>query len=419
MSRKRRVGLLAILGVASAFVVAGCGGGGGEQGGGAEGPTAKIVSDFPLQGANRAQTESMVQAIELAIQQRDGMAGDVTIEFQSLDDATAQSGQWDEAKCSQNAQTAAQDEAIVGWIGPFNSGCAAVEIPILNEAGLGMISPANTALGLTKEGGEPAEPEQYYPTGERNYTRVIPADDKQGRLGAVLMQEEGVESVFILDDRETYGRGLADQVELAAEELGIEILGREGIDGSAANYRGIMNRIAQEQPDAVYFGGIIENNAGQLVRDKVDAGMSNEDVLFIGPDGIFVDTYIEQGGDAAEGSYITFGGIPPEELSEEGQAFVEAYNEAYPDGPPIAAYTAYAYEAANVMLDAIERASEESGGEVDRAAVLEQIFATQDYEGVLGTWSFDEDGDTTLTELSVQRVENGDFALDRTLDVSQ
>jgi len=413
--------MLAALGIASALIFAGCGGGGGEQGGGdgGGGPTAGIVSDFPLQGANRAQTESMVNAIELAIEERDGKAGDVAIDYRSLDDATAQAGQWDEGKCSQNAQTAAQDDQTVGWIGPFNSGCASVEIPILNEAGLVMISPANTYVGLTKPGGDPGDPDRYYPTGERNYTRVIPADDKQGRLGAVLMEEEGVESVFIIDDRETYGKGLADQVELTAEELGIEVLGREGIDGSAGNYRSLMNRIADAQPDAVYFGGIIENNAGQLVRDKVDAGMPNDEVPFIVPDGVYVDTYIEQGGDAAEGTYVTFGGVPAKELSEEAQAFVDDYNEAYPDGPPIAAYTTYAYESANVMLDAIERASEESGGEVDRAAVLEQVFATEDYEGVLGTWSFDEDGDTTLTKLSVQRVEDGEFVLDRTLDVSE
>jgi len=412
--------MLAALGIASALIFAGCGGGGGEQGGGdgGGGPTAGIVSDFPLQGANRAQTESMVNAIELAIEERDGKAGDVTIDFRSLDDATAQAGQWDEGKCSQNAQTAAQDDQTVGWIGPFNSGCASVEIPILNEAGLVMISPANTYVGLTKPGGDPGDPDRYYPTGERNYTRVIPADDKQGRLGAVLMEEEGVESVFIIDDRETYGKGLADQVELTAEELGIEVLGREGIDGSASNYRGLMSSIADAQPDAVYFGGIIENNAGQLVRDKVDAGMPNDEVPFIVPDGVFVDTYIEQGGDAAEGTYVTFGGVPAKELSEEAQAFVDDYNEAYPDGPPIAAYTTYAYEAANVMLDAIERAYN-ADDEVNRQNVLREVFATKDYEGVLGTWSFDENGDTTLTKLSVQRVEDGEFVLDRTLDVAK
>jgi branched-chain amino acid transport system substrate-binding protein len=419
VDRFRRAGALAALGVAAALVAAGCGGGGesgGSGGGGGDsGPTAKIVSDLPLQGANRAQTTTMVNAIELAIEERNGKAGDVTIEYESLDDATAQSGQWDEAKCAENAQSAAQDDEIVGWIGPFNSGCAAVEIPILNEAGLGMISPANTYIGLTKPGGEPDEPDRYYPTGQRNYTRVIVADDKQGAAGAQLMEEEGFESVYILDDRETYGQGLADQFQGAAEDLGIEIVGRDGIDGSASNYRALMNRIADEDPDAIYFGGIIENNAAQLLRDKVGAGMSNDDVAFIGPDGIFVDELISQAGDASEGIYVTFGGLPESELTAEGTEFVENYESTYDD--EIQPYTAYAYEAANVMLDSIERAYE-ADGEVTRENVLREIFATEDYEGVLGTWSFDEDGDTTLTELSIQRVEDGEFQLDRTLDVA-
>ena len=178
------------------------------------------------------------------IQQRDGQVAGLKIEYESLDDATAQAGQWDAAKCAENAQRAAQDEAVVGWIGPFNSGCAATQIPTLNEAGLAMVSPANTYIGLTKPGGEPDEPDKYYPTGERNYARVIVADDKQGQAGAALMEEEGVESVYILDDKETYGKGLADQFEQAAEEQGIEVIGREGIDGSAANYRSLMNKIA-------------------------------------------------------------------------------------------------------------------------------------------------------------------------------
>jgi branched-chain amino acid transport system substrate-binding protein len=418
MTKTRRAATLVVLGVATALLIVGCGGGAGGGGGGGEAPTAKIVSDLPMQGANRAQTTTMVNAIKLAIQQRDGKAGDINIEYEVLDDATAQAGQWDEAKCAENAQSAAQDEDIIGWIGPFNSGCAAVEIPILNRAGLGMISPANTYTGLTKPTPDPNEPDQYYPTGERNYARVIVTDVQQGQAGATLLEEEGLESVYILDDRETYGQGVADEFQSAAEGLGIEVLGRDGIDGSAANYRAIMDRIAEEEPDAIYFGGIIENNAAQLIRDKVGAGMPNDEVAFIGPDGIFVDELIAQAGDAAEGIYVTFGGVPESEYSAEGQEFVETYQSKYDD--QIQPYTAYAYEAANVMLDAIERASDDAGGEVpDREAVVEQIFATEDFEGVLGTWSFDEDGDTSLTELSIQRVENGEFTLDRVLDVSE
>jgi branched-chain amino acid transport system substrate-binding protein len=416
-SIRRGIGLV-VLGAVTALIAIGCGGGGdsGGGGGGGETPTAKIVSDLPRQGANRAQTTTMVNAINLALDERNGKAGNIKIEYESLDDATAQAGQWDAAKCAENAQSAAQDDEIIGWIGPFNSGCAAVEIPILNEAGLAMISPANTYTGLTKPTPDESEPDKYYPTGERNYARVIVTDVQQGQAGAAFMEDEGVETVYILDDRETYGKGVADEFQTAAEDLGIEVIGREGIDGSAPNYRSLMNKIAADNPDAIYFGGIIENNAAQLIKDKVGAGMSNEEVIFVGPDGIFVDELIIQGGNAVEGIYTSFGGIPPEKLGSAGQEFIDKYEENYDDD--VQPYTAYAYEAANVMLDAIERASEKAGGDVpDREAVIEEVFATQDYQGVLGTWSFDEDGDTSLTRLSIQEIEDGEFRLNRILDV--
>jgi branched-chain amino acid transport system substrate-binding protein len=408
---------LVVLGAVTALIAIGCGGGGSGGSGGGGGPTAKIVSDLPRQGANRAQTTTMVNAINLAIDERNGKAGDIKIEHESLDDATAQAGQWDAAKCAENAQSAAQDDQIIGWIGPFNSGCAAVEIPILNEAGLAMISPANTYTGLTKPTPDKSEPDKYYPTGERNYARVIVTDVQQGQAGATFMADEGVKTVYILDDKETYGKGVADEFQQAAQDLGIEVLGREGIDGSAPNYRSLMNKIAAADPDAIYFGGIIENNAAQLVKDKVGAGMSNQEVTFVGPDGIFVDTLITQGGNSVEGIYTSFGGIPPEKLGSAGQDFIDKYEQNYDDA--VQPYTAYAYEAANVMLDAIERASKDAGGDVpDRKAVIEQVFATQDYQGVLGTWSFDNDGDTSLTKLSIQEIEDGEFRLNRVLDVS-
>ena len=413
MIRQHRVVILAMLGVAAAFLVVGCSGGGGEQGGGS--PTATIVSDLPLQGSSRPQNETIVNAIQLALEQRNNMAGDVQIKYQSQDDATAQAGKWDEAKCAQNAQSVAQNEEIVGWIGPFNSGCAQVQIPILNQAGLAMVSPANTYIGLTKTGGEPDEPEKFYPTGNRNYTRVIVADDKQGRAGAIWMRDLGVRSVYILDDQETYGKGLADQFQQNAEEQGIQILGREGIDGKASNYRALMSKIAQSNPDAIYFGGITQNNAGQLVKDKVGAGMANEDVSFMGPDGINEDAFIDAAGDSAEGVYVTFGGLPASELPGKGQDFVQNYKDKY--NSDVEAYTAYGYEAANVLLDAIDRAYK-ADGKVTREGVVRELFATRNYDGVLGTWSFDENGDTTLTQLSGQRVRNGKFGFDRTIDVA-
>jgi branched-chain amino acid transport system substrate-binding protein len=370
-----------------------------------------------LQGSARARQETIANAITLALEERGYTAGDVQIEYVSQDDATAQAGKWDEAQCAENAQSAAQNEEIVGWIGPYNSGCAAIEIPILNQANLPMVSHGNTAVGLTKPSGEPGEPERYYPTGQRNYTRVIVADDKQAQAAAAWMRDEGIQSVYILDDRETFGVGIADQLQQSAEEAGILVLGREGIDGNAANYRSLMAQIAQLNPDAIYFAGITDNNAGQIVIDKVGAGMSNEDVMFMGSEGILEEAFIEAAGGAAEGSYLTFSGLPASELPGTGQEFVQRYQERFPDSE-IDALTAYGYEAANVLLDAIERAYN-ADGDVTREGVLREVFATQNYNGVLGTWSFDENGDTTLTELSGQRVLSGEFELNRIIDVEE
>src|SRR5215212_2470252 len=391
MTGRRRVGMFAVLGVAAAFLVVGCGGGGGEEQGGegGGGPTATIVSDLPLQGSARARQETIVNAITLALEERNYMAGDVQIEYISQDDATAQAGKWDEARC------------------------AAIEIPILNQAGLAMVSHGNTAVGLTKPSGEPGEPERYYPTGNRNYTRVIVADDKQARAAAAWMRDEGIQSVYIIDDQETFGVGIADQLQQSAEALGIQVLGREGIDPNAANYRPLMAQIAQLNPDAIYFAGITDNNAGQIAIDKVGAGMSNEDVMFMGSEGIFEQAFLDAAGGAAEGSYITFSGLPASELPGRGQEFVERYQERFPDSE-LDALTAYGYEAANVLLDAIENAYNVDG-EVTREGVLRELFATRNYEGVLGTWSFDENGDTTLSELSGHRVRNGEFEFDRVL----
>jgi branched-chain amino acid transport system substrate-binding protein len=399
--------------IATAFFAAGCSA--GEQSGEASGaPTATIVSDLPLQGSSRSENETIVNAINLALEQRNYKAGDVQIDYLSQDDATAQAGRWDEATCTENARNAAQNESIVGLIGPFNSGCAEVQVPILNEAGLAMVSPATAALGLTKPSADPYEPEKYYPTGERNYARLIVTHDKQARAGALWMQDLGVRSVYILDDQSTGGKNTTNEFEQTARESGMEVLGHEGIDLGATDYRSLMDKIAQSSPDAIYFGGVAQKNAGQLVKDKVGAGMSNEDVIFMGPDGINDQAFLDAAGDEAEGTYVTFGSLFPSELPEKGQEFVGQYEERF--GSDAEAYTANGYEAANVLLDAIDKAYK-ADGQVTRAGVVRELFNTKNYDGVLGTWSFDEDGDSTLTEVSVERVENGKIEFYRTIDI--
>jgi branched-chain amino acid transport system substrate-binding protein len=401
-----RVGALA---AAAVFVFAACSGtgGGGDKG------TIEIWSSLPRQGSNKAQTDTVVNAINMAIEEKGGKVGGYTIEYSDKDDSTAATGQWDEATEIKNANDAVANDAVVAYIGTFNSGAAKLSIPILCKAGIVMVSPANTYPGLTKAGkGEANEPDVYYPDGcTRNYTRVVPADDLQGRAGALWASQLGVTKAYVLDDTQLYGKGIADVFASEAPGFGIEVLGRDGIDGKATDYKALAEKIKAASPELVYYGGITQNNAGQLWRDLRDA--LGPDVKLMGPDGIFEGEWLEAAGEAAEGSYITFGGVPPDQLTGKGADWLASYTEKFPDNPA-EAYTAYGYEAANVVLAAIERAAATNPADNDalRAAILKEVFATADYDGVLGTWSFNAEGDTSLTEMSGNVVTGGEFKFD-------
>jgi branched-chain amino acid transport system substrate-binding protein len=413
--------LLALLIAVLALAAAGCGGdddddasgdtgaadtsGSGDTGGG-EGQTVKIVSDLPLQGSDRVQTEQMVRAIEFVIEQADGKAGPHTIEFESFDDATAAKGAWDEAKCAENARTYAESDDIVGVIGTYNSGCAAIIIPILNEVPMAMVSPANTYVGLTKggPGTEAGEPDKYYPSGDRNYVRVVASDDNQGKIGAAYMKDTlGVTKVFILDDKELYGKGVADAFEASATEAGIEVVGHEGWDKDAQNYRALMTKIKATGADGIYIGGISTNNGGQLIKDKVSTVGDMEQVKVLVSDGFVLSSLFEEAGaDILEGAYGTAPTFPPDKLTGAGKTFFDEFSEAE-GGKPLEVYTVYAAAAAQVLLDAISR----SDG--SREDVIAKLFETDIPDSVTGPMSFNEGGDPVAATETVYLAKGGEW----------
>jgi branched-chain amino acid transport system substrate-binding protein len=266
-----------------------------------------------------------------------------------------------------------------------------------------MISPANTYPGLTKkvEGVEPNEPDVYYPGGTRNYARVVPADDLQGAVGANWAKTLGATRVYVLDDTELYGHGIAVVFATTAPRIGLTVVGGpEGIDPKASDYRALATKIRAANPDLVYYGGITQNNAGKLLKDL--RAVLGANVRFMGPDGIYEQAFLDDAGDAAENAYITFGGVGPSKLAGKGATWYQAYKTKYNAEPE--AYAAYGYEAMKVALEAIQRA-----GRKDRAAIRDAVFATRDYDGVLGRWSFDRNGDTSLTAMSGRQVKAGKF----------
>ena len=415
--RARRI-VLAVATLAMALAVGACGdeeGGetGGEGGGG--GQKLTIYSSLPLQGAARAQAVATVNGAKLALKEAGGKAGDFTIEYVSLDDSTAQAGGWEPGQTAANARKAIGDDSTIAYIGEFNSGATAVSLPLLNEAGIAQVSPGNTAVGITSDdpGATPGEPDKYYPTGKRTYARILPKDTYQGAALATLAKDEGCESVYILNDKEVYGAGLASNVELAAKDIGLEIKGNDGIDKNAANYRALGAKIKGTGAQCFIYCGITANNAVQIFKDMA---VALPDGALLGPEGVGETGFFDssEGGlspEVASRVLITIPGVAPEEYPPAGKEFLKAYEAEYGEKNPDR-YAVYGYESMDLLLDAIERAGENGA---DRAAVVDQLFATKDREGVFGTYSIDENGDITLTPYGVYKIKDGQLVFDRSV----
>jgi branched-chain amino acid transport system substrate-binding protein len=363
--------------------------------------TIRIYSSLPLTGSSAAQTTTVVNAMTMALEQntKGGLVcnGKFKIDYVSLDDATAAAGKWDAAKEQENANKAVADPDAMVYLGTFNSGAAQVSIPILNQAKLVMISPANTYPGLTKKWGE-GEPDKFYPNKERNYTRVAPADDIQGAIAAKWARSLGARNVFILHDTETYGKGVADSFRGTAKAIGLKELGYEGIDGKAQDYNALATKIKATNPALIYYGGITQNNAGQLLKDIRKAGIKS---IFMGADGILEEAFIKAAGaDIANGVLATTGGVPRAALPAKGRKFYVDYAAKFKSQPET--YAIYGYESMSVAIAAINRACVK-----DRAGIRDAVFGTKNYNGVLGRWSFDAGGDTSLSGMVGNRIVKG------------
>ncbi len=409
---KRLFALLSVLIIAS-MALAACGSGGGAA------TTLKIVSSLPMTGASLTQTQTIVNAMTLRLEQAGGKAcgGKYTVTYEAWDDASAALGKWDPAVETENANKAAADPTIIAYLGTFNSGAAKLSIPILNAAGpLVMISPANTYPGLTHAATgltEANEPDVYYPSGVRNYARVAATDDLQGPVAVNFMVSQGVKSIYILDDQEVYGKGVADSVNQAAVAAGINVIAQEGFDPKAADYKALMTKISTSNdggaPDAVYLGAIVDNNAAQVLKDKVAIMGDNETVKFIGPDGIFTAALIEgAGADVAEGVFATTPGLALKDLGDAGKKFYADYAAKFAETKE--PYAILGYDTMSAALKAIEDVCAAGGNPTDRAAINSAVFAIKDFEGALGTWSFNADGDVTLPYFVVGQVQGGAYA---------
>lgn len=366
----------------------------------------KIVSSLPRSGSAKGQTDTIVRGIKLAFIQANWQvecgSKVYRIDYQDLDDATAAAGQWTAEQEIANANLARLDPDVMIYIGTYNSGASKVSMPILNKARVLMLSPANTSPELTKPGtGNRSEPGCYRPTGEVNFFRVIPTDDLQGKIGAAWAYALGARKVYILDDNEVYGKGIADRFAAHCRLIGITVLGQESIDAKAQEFSALMTKVRQKNPDLIYFGGTTQSKAGQVAKDMVKVGLGA--CTMMGPDGTYEQAMIDSaGGDVLDGRFhCTFGGLPPEQLTGKGNEFVVEYAKTF-GGPPSEAYAVYGYECGLAAL-----ASVRAAGAKDRPAIIRAcagIGRDRPFEGATGAWTFDANGDTTSSVMSGQVV---------------
>jgi branched-chain amino acid transport system substrate-binding protein len=351
-------------------------------------PDYIVPSDLPLQGAIRHQTIQISRAMIWALAQQGWKAGPYKIGYQSCDDSTAQTGGWDTAKCATNGRLYASNKSVIGVVGTFNSGCAKIIVPILNRVKLGMVSPANTNPGLTKKW-DPGEPQKYYPTGVRNYARVVATDDIQGPADALWTKSLGIKKVFVLNDKQTYGFGVASSYRSAAKKLGLSVVGFQGWDAKQSSYEALANSIKASGATAVFLGGIACNNGAKLMQD---IRAVNPKIKLQMPDG-FSDPGAN--GAVANGAYISVAGAPPSALTGAGATFVKSFGKQVGTTPN--PYAAYGAQAMLVMLQAIAK----SGG--DRAKATSGLFGLTVTNGILGNFTINAAGDTNLTPITIYK----------------
>jgi branched-chain amino acid transport system substrate-binding protein len=261
------------------------------------------------------------------------------------------------------------------------------------------VSPANTYVGLTHGGpGTVAgEPGKYYPTGKRNYARVVAADDFQGAADALLAKSVGIKKLFILNDKEAYGLGVARNTQNAAKKLGIKIVGFTAWDGKASSYEALATKIKSSGATGVFLGGLICENGGKLIKDIAGGAPG---IKIIAPDGFTpVSATIQEGGKASEGAYISVAGLPNTALKGSGKAFVKAFTKADHRSPD--PYSVYAAQAAEVMVAALKQ----SNG--SRSDVAKQLFKVKLRNSILGNVSFNANGDVTSNPVTIYRVKSG------------
>jgi branched-chain amino acid transport system substrate-binding protein len=368
-------------------------------------PDVLIASDLPLQGFNGAGPRQLVDAIRAVLQSHGFRAGRYAVGYQSCDDSTTQTGYYEQRKCAANANDYVRAKRVVAVIGAYESYCARPEIPILNRAPggpLAIVGLASEFAGLTRGGrlsmpgiGLRGEPNVYYPTGVRNFLRLVAREDQQGVAEAELAEQLGLRSVYLLYDPADSGAATwTNPFQRVASRLGVRVAGSDPFDESAEDYRALADRVARAGADGVLIGGQVDLGGDKLL--KALRARLGPRATIMAPEGFTpIPDVLERAGRAAHGLYVTTPVLPPDalQLTPAQDRFIRDLGET-----ARAQNLPHTVQATEVVLDAIAR----SDG--TRASVLRELRATRIKDGVLGSFSFDRYGDITPAKLTILRV---------------
>lgn len=366
------------------------------------GDTLKIGVDLPVSGADASIGLPTQNGAVLAIEEANtnGFAGGkFKLAAALLDDAVQ--GKHDPAAGAQNVKTFIADNSVLAMVGPFNSNVAKSEIPLTNDAGLAQISPSNTSDALTV--GDAAKALRTSHPETNAYFRVCTNDSNQGGALAQFAQKLGYAKAFIIDDNETYGKGLADSFEGHFTKLGGTALGHEHITANQQDFKALLTKVKAAAPNVIFFGGTTSTGGGLIRRQMGDVGLAK--VGYMGGDGISDPEFLSTAGSMANGAYFSVAAPDAKKLAT-AKTFVAAYNARFKQD--VGGYSASAYAATKVLIAAIEKAITADGGKMPtRAEVLANVAATKDFASPIGQIGFDKNGDILNPALTLQKVDAG------------
>jgi branched-chain amino acid transport system substrate-binding protein len=393
MTRRVFLPVLAVL-VAVGLLVALPGGGVAQQ------KVAKIGISMPITGADADGADAILKGAQMAIAEINakGGAGGYKLEAVVYDSATPAAGQYDPAQAATNYKKFIADSAVVAAVGPVMSGEGKAISPIISEADMATVSPSATNPDIT----DPKFKAQYRPKGKAVFFRNVTTDAYQGpNMANYLFHQLKVKSAYVLDDGGAFGVGIADSFERRAKELGIKVLGRDRLDPKEADYKTILTKIKGMNPDALYYGGVMQA-AAKLAPQAYEIMPR---VVKAGSDGIYDLSWPKQSGkEAVEGWYCTQ--ASPELVSDpKVEAWVTKFKKEMKRDPTN--YSITAYNGVYVIADAIDR-TVKAKKPVNRSNLREAIQATK-INSIQGPIAYDENGDITNRTVSIYQWRDGEI----------